>query len=174
MPSAIRLALIAALAAVALPATAADVPSLLGASRDWTAYWADTASGKVCYAVGTPIEMLPKAAARGGVYFIVSTWPDRRISDELQIVPGYEYKSGVPAAAEIGAVKAEFFTQNEGKEGSAWVREQADEAALVRAMRAGTTLTVTGTSKRGTKTTDTYSLSGIATALDRAHTACGK
>ena len=37
------------------------------------------------------------------------------------------------------------------------------------AMRGGATLTVSGVSKKGTKTTDTFSLSGIAGALDRAH-----
>jgi hypothetical protein len=173
MPSAARLLLVAALAATALPAAAADLPTLLGASRDWTAYWADTADGKVCYAVSTPASTAPKVA-RDQIYVIVSTWPGRNVTDEVQVIPGYEYKAGAPALASVGAQQAELFTQNEGKAGSAWVKDQAGEAALVKAMRTGAKLTVTGSSKRGTKTTDTYSLTGLNTALDRAHSACGK
>jgi hypothetical protein len=105
---------------------------------------------------------------------IISVWPGRNVRDELQIVPGYAYKEGEPVYAQVGSTRTEFFTRNDGKAGSAWVKEVADETALVSAMRGGSTLTVTGVSKRGTKTTDTYSLSGITTALDRAHNACGK
>jgi hypothetical protein len=76
--------------------------------------------------------------------------------------------------AQVGNLRAEFFTRNEGKSGSAWVKNVEDEASLVKAMRAGSTLTVTGVSKKGTKVTDTYSLSGIAGAIERARRECGK
>ena len=40
-------------------------------------------------------------------------------------------------------------------------------------MRHGAELVVIGTSKRGTKTQDTYSLAGLSDALDKIHEACG-
>ncbi len=156
------------------PAVAAEQPVLLGVSKAWTAYQANSPDGKVCYALSKPTDTLPKKGARDQIYVIISVWPGRNVKDELQIVPGYDYKEGEPVFAQVGARKTEFFTRNDAKSGSAWVKDVADEDALVRAMRGGSTLTVTGTSKKGTKTTDTYSLSGIATALERAHTACGK
>ena len=174
MSYAARLTLIVALCALALPARAAELPTLLGSFRDWTAYQTNAADGKVCYALSTPTAVLPKKAARDPIYFIISTWPGRSATDELEVVPGYQYKAGEPALAQVGAQKTEFFTQNDGKAGAAWVKEQANEAALVSAMRGGSTLTVSGVSKRGTKTTDTYSLNGITSALDAAHKACGK
>lgn len=173
MSFAARLTLTAAFV-LAFPAQAAELPTLLGASSDWTAYQANTGDGKVCYAVSSPTAIIPKKAARDPIYVIVSTWPDRKVTDELQIIPGYLYKDGEPVMAQVGIQKTTFFSQNDGKVGAAWVKEVADETALVSAMRGGSNLVVTGTSKRGTKTTDTYSLSGLAAALDRAHTACAK
>jgi hypothetical protein len=46
------------------------------------------------------------------------------------------------------------------------------ESALVTALKNGANLTVTGTSKRGTVTTDTYSLIGITAALGRMAMEC--
>ena len=42
---------------------------------------------------------------------------------------------------------------------AAWLASTGDEAGFVTALKAGTKLVVNGTSQRGTKTTDTYSLS---------------
>jgi len=89
-------------------------------------------------------------------------------------VPGYTYRAGEPAYAQVGSRKIELFTRNDGKAGSAWVKDLGEETALIAAMRSGSTLTVSGISSRGTKTVDTYSLSGISTALDRAHSACSR
>jgi hypothetical protein len=171
MPSA-RAALCLAML-LAAPAVAAG-PTELATYKAWTAFTASSADGKVCYALSKPTATLPRKAARDPIYVIISVWPGRNVRDELQIVPGYLYREGEPVFAQVGNLRVEFFSRNEGKGGSAWVKNVDDEGSLVRAMRAGYTLTVTGVSKRGTKTTDTYSLSGIASALERAHRECGK
>lgn len=154
------------------PAATAEAPTLLGVSKDWTAYQANTGNGKVCYALSSPKSSEPKVV-RDPAYIIISTWPGRNVKDELQVVPGYTYKEGETVLAQVGARKTEFFVKNDGKAGSAWVKDLTDEATLVRAMRGGSKLVISGASSKGTRTTDTYSLAGIATALDRAHTACG-
>ena len=56
-----------------------------------------------------------------------------------------------------------MYTQNDG----AWVKNAAEEAKMVDAMRKGADLVVKSESGRGTKTTDTYSLKGIGQALDK-------
>ena len=66
----------------------------------------------------------------------------------------------------IGKRKFELFTSGD----SAWARNKKDDANIVRAMRSGAKMIVTGVSSRGTKTKDTYSLSGISAA----HRAIGK
>jgi hypothetical protein len=160
---------------LAAPAIAAD-PTELGTFKSWTALTANSGEGKVCYALATPTATQPaaKKLAREKIYVLISVWPGRGVRDEVQIVPGYLYKDGEPVFAQVGKLKTEFFTRNEGKSGSAWVKNIEDEAALVRAMRQGSSLTVTGVAKKGIKTTDTYALSGIAGALERAHRECGK
>lgn len=151
-----------------------EQPTLLGASRSWTAYQANTGDGRVCYAMGTPKDTQPKGGARDPMNVIISFWPGRNVRDELQIVPGYLYKDNEPVWVQVGNRKVEFFARNDAKGGSAWIKDLDQEADLVRSMRAGKELVVTGYSKKGTKTTDTYSLAGIGAALDRAHQACGK
>jgi hypothetical protein len=47
-----------------------------------------------------------------------------------------------------------------------------EEARLIDAMQKGAQAVVTGTSAHGTTTHDTYSLSGLADALTKIHTAC--
>jgi hypothetical protein len=160
-------------AGLAVPALAAD-PAELGVFKSWTAYSAAAPEGKVCYALSKPTVTNPKKAARDSIYLMISTWPGRNAKDEVEVVPGYTYRDGDPVFAEVGNAKTEFFSRNDGKSGAAWVKNQDEETAFVKALRGGSTVTVTGISKKGTKTVDTYSLSGIAQALDRAHKECGK
>ena len=164
---------IAALASLALGAqAAAPAPTLLGSSKAWSAFQASTSDGKVCYALAKPRSTEPKKAARDPIYFLVSNWPDRKVQGEIQIVPGYPYKDGETVTAQVGSTKVELFTRNAGASGSAWVKDPGDESTLLSAMKKGNTITVTGISQRGTKTVDTYSLSGISAALDTIAGAC--
>ena len=162
------------LAASVAPAAADSKSTLLGVSKSWSAYQATTGDGKVCYALSKPATTAPKKAVRDPIYLLISDWPDRRVQGELEVVPGYAYKDGEPVIAEVGSVKIEFFTRNDGTSGSAWVKDPGDEAKLLDAMRHGSTFTVSGVSRRGTKTKDTYSLGGIAAMLDKVHDTCSK
>jgi hypothetical protein len=54
---------------------------------------------------------------------------------------------------------------------TAWAMPD-QEAALVDALKAGLRLTIVGQSKRGTTTTDTYSLLGITAALNKMAAEC--
>jgi len=58
-------------------------------------------------------------------------------------------------------------------EGHAWARDTETDKAMVKAMMRGSTMIVKGTSWRGTKTTDTYSLKGFTAAYKESRTACG-
>ena len=54
----------------------------------------------------------------------------------------------------------------------AYIADAGEEQKLIFAMRKGSTITVVGTSERGTTTTDTYSLAGISQALQAVATNC--
>ncbi|HEY0105122.1 MAG TPA: hypothetical protein VGB91_03490 [Rhizomicrobium sp.] len=153
-------------------AALADDATLLGVNKDWSALTSGSGSSKTCYAMAKPRASEPRKAKRDPIYFIVTDWPGRHTKGEPEAIPGYTYKDGSTVTAQIGSDKFEFFTQNDGNDGAAWIRKRADEVRFVDAMRTGQELIVTGTSKRGTLTRDTYSLAGFSDAVDSAHKAC--
>jgi invasion protein IalB len=84
------------------------------------------------------------------------------------VIVGYPQKPGVDATATIGTANYVMYTQNDG----GWVKNAAEEAQMVDTLRKGTDLVIKSVSALGTKTTDTYSLKGIAEALDKAAAEC--
>lgn len=152
------------------PASAA--PKQIGVYKDWKAYSSEEAGGRVCFVVSTPRDMRPKNVKRGDIFFIVTNWGGGHWQPSIEI--GYPFKTSSNATVSIGSDKFSLFTDNDDSSGNggAWVREKADETRIVRAMKGGSSMTVKGTSKRGTLTTDRYSLSGITAALAAAEKSC--
>ena len=153
-------------------ALAAEKPNLLGTFKDWHVYSAGKGKNKTCYALGVPKEMNPSNVARDEVFFLISSWPANKTVNQPSIVPGYQYGANAKAQVQVGSDKFAFFTKNEGGQGGAWMEAVSDEKKLVAAMRRGSSMVVTGTSARGTLTTDDYSLAGFAAALEKLGTAC--
>jgi hypothetical protein len=160
------------LLSTALPATAADA-TLLGAFKGWFTYSLGTGNDMVCYALAKPTAEEPKKVKRDPAYFLINDWPGRKAKGEPEIVSGYVYKDGSTVTAQVGEDRFAFFTKNDGKSGSAWVAAQEDEDRLIKAMKNGAQVLVSGTSKRGNMTHDVYSLAGLSDALDKIHQACG-
>src|ERR1700712_174205 len=174
-PHRIAMAALLGLAGLALaPAGAAtDSPTLLGVSSAWSAFTSGSGSSKICYAISKPTATSPKAK-RDPIYFVITDWPGRspKAKSEVEVVPGYVYKEGSTVTVSVGSDKFSFFTQNDAGAGAAWIRAHGDEIKVVEAMKHGAQVLVTGTSKRGTVTRDTYSLAGLGDALDKIHAAC--
>jgi hypothetical protein len=169
----VRTACLALSLVVAAPALAAsDTPTSLGTFQNWSAYTTGTGDQKVCYALAQPKSSAPKKK-RDKIYFLISDWPGRHTKGEPEIVPGYKYKDDSEVTLKIGATTFKLFTKNDGDNGSAWVRDLADEQPIVNALRGGATAVVTGTSTRGTAIKDTYALAGLGDALSKVHDACG-
>lgn len=171
----IRPFLLSSLVAAGLLAAApafADSANLLGAFKNWMAYSTGSGSNMTCYAMSKPRATRPAKAKRGDIYLMVSDWPGRKVKAEPEIVPGYEYKAGQPVYLEIGRDKFEFFSKNDGKAGSAWLRNLADGPKLLSALSSGISAVALGTSARNTKTVDTYSLAGFDDAMAKVHAVC--
>ena len=158
--------------AAAAPAAAAGAaqPALLGQYGDWGAYAASPGGSKVCFALAKPktTKIEPAGRKRDPSYIFVSTRPADNVKNEVSVIIGYPFKTSSDATAEIGAVKFAMYTQNDG----AWIKNVAEEARMVDAMRKGADLTVKGTSGRGTASTDQYSLKGLAQALEKIEQEC--
>lgn len=156
---------------VSAPAMA-EPANLLGVFGNWSAFSSGTGSSLTCYALSKPRATQPRAAKRGSIYLMVSDWPSRKVKAEPQIVYGYQAKEGGAAALGVGSEKFSFFIRNNGKDGSAWLQQLNDNPRLVSAMSGGVSAVASGVSSKGTKTSDTYSLSGFNDAMAKVHAAC--
>ena len=147
-----------------------DQPALLGQYADWGAYAATSAGHKVCYAIATPngSSTVPPNRPRNPAYMFISVRPDEKVKNEVSVIIGYPFKPESAVNIEIGPTKFAMYTKNDG----AWIQNAAEEARMVEAMRKGADVVVTGTSTRGTQSTDRYSLKGLSQALDRAAREC--
>ena len=147
----------------------AEEPKILGSYKAWDAYKLTRDGNTICYVVSQPTDSQPKNVKRGDIFFIVSNWANLNIKGQPSVVTGYTYRDGSTTTAKIGSEKFNFFTQGDG----AWMRESSTEKKILGAMKRGTSMIVTGTSSRGTLTTDRYSLAGVSAALDKINQVCG-
>jgi hypothetical protein len=169
----IRKILLGSLCALSLATPAfADAANLLGAFGNWSAYSTGTGNSMTCYAMSKPRATQPKNTKRAPVYLMISDWPGRKVKAEPEIVPGYEYKESAPVTLAVGPDKFTFFARNEAKSGSAWLQSLNDNQRLIEIMGKGVSVVAAGTSSRGTKTVDTYSLAGFSDAIAKIHAVC--
>lgn len=153
------------IAMIAQPVTAKQI----GVFKDWTAHSEGKGKSRTCWIFSEPTKDEGKYKKRGRIYAIVTHRPSEKTKDQVQFTAGYTFKKGSPVKVVIGKKSFELFTNAD----TAWARDSRQDRALVRAMRAGSTMIVTGTSSRGTRTKDTYSLSGISAAHRAIGKACG-
>jgi hypothetical protein len=146
--------------------------SLLGVFNNWSAFQTGSGSSLTGYALSKPRAVRPKGAKRGDIYLMVSTWPARKVRAETQVVLGYPGNEKGAASLGIGGSKFNFFIRNTGGQASAWLDKLDENARMIDAMKAGVSAVATGISQRGTRTTDTYSLSGFNDALAKIQSSC--
>jgi invasion protein IalB len=161
----------AAPAPAAAAVTGGDAqPTLLGQYGDWGAYAASPGGNRVCFALAKPktSKTEPAGRSRDQSYMFISSRPADKVKHEVSVIIGYPFKTSSDATAEIGSAKFAMYTQNDG----AWIKNIAEEARMLDAMRKGADLTVKGTSGRGTQSTDQFSLKGLAQALDKIEQEC--
>ena len=160
-------------APAAKPANPTAQATLLGQYGDWGAYTASPGGQKVCFALAKPSSSVDVPANRrtaaNAVYMFISTRPAEKVSNEISmLVTGYVFKPNSEASVAVGGATFPMYTQNDG----AWVKNAAEEAKLLDAMRKSGDLSIKATTSRGTQTTDTFSLKGIAQATDRVAQEC--
>lgn len=151
------LTLVLATASVA----SAQSPTRIQQFNAWGAYSYQATGGKVCYVLSIPKEKAPSSVDHGDIFFLVSQRPGQNISYEPQAMMGYPLKENSKVNVTVDGRTFVMFT----KGNSAWVENAAEEPALVAAMKSGKDMSVQATSRRGTGTTYSYSLSGISAAL---------
>lgn len=145
-------------------------PSLIGQFGTWGAYAATPNGKKVCFALAKPSSSKtnPPNRPRDPAYAFVSTRPAEKVNNEVSVMIGYALKPGSESTVEVGGASFAMYTQGDGL----WIKNAAEEERMVEAMRKSADLVVKGVSAKGTETTDTFSLKGLAQALDKIAQDC--
>lgn len=155
----------------AAPAAAGSAePNLIGQFGTWGAYAASPNGKKVCFALAKPASSKtnPPNKPRDPSFAFVSTRPAEKVTNEVSIMIGYQLKPGSEGSIEVGGARYAMYAQGDGL----WIKNAAEEGRLVDALRKGSDAVVKGTSAKGTETTDTFPLKGLAQALDKLAQTC--
>ncbi|HMN52148.1 MAG TPA: invasion associated locus B family protein [Xanthobacteraceae bacterium] len=147
--------------------SSAGSPTLVAQFGDWGVYVNKAA--KTCFALSQPKERQPANVKRNPAYFFVTTKPEEKLVNEVNILVGFDQKEGTAVNAAVGAgTNFAMFVRKQGL----WIKDPADEAKLLDAMKKEKELTLRLTPASGAATTDRYSLSGFPQALDRVAKEC--
>jgi invasion protein IalB len=163
--------LIAALLAaivIAPSAGMAQQAKSLGTFNAWTAWQGTDANGEICYISSQPSDSEPKNVNRDPIHFLVIHRKGLGTKNEVQTLIGYPFNANPNASATVDGKAYPMVTEGS----AAWLASSGDESGFVSSLKAGTELVVRGTSQRGTKTTDKYSLRGVTAAMSAIDKAC--
>ena len=143
--------------------------TLLGEYGDWIAYYYRDSAGPVCYMASAPKKDEGKYTQRGDIYVVVTHRPKEKSYDVVNINAGYTYKPNAKVEIKIGAKTfTNLFTSGD----KAWAVNEKTDKEIVEAMKRGSRMIINGTSAKGTKTKDTYSLSGFSAAYKAISNKC--
>lgn len=143
-------------------------PVQVGSYGDWGAFVAHGGKEKTCYALAMPKDRMPASLKRDQAYVFISTRPGENVHNEVSIIMGFPLKEGGDAKAEIGGTTFDLVAKGT----NAWIKSASEEPRFVEAAKKGSKLVVKAPSVKGHVTTDTYSLSGLAQALERVQKEC--
>ncbi|OEO29716.1 hypothetical protein VW23_024450 [Devosia insulae DS-56] len=162
---------LAVIATVLVPALSgaamAQSVKLLGEFRDWTAYTATESTGPVCFALSKPTEVSPSPDEFTEAWLYLTNRPSESVRNELNLVAGFIFAPDTPATATVSGQTFELFTDKD----AAWLLDPNQNDNLAGALRAGSSVVIEGTSDKGIRIVETFSLSG-ATAASRAIEGC--
>lgn len=157
-----------AAALMATPAFAQSAPKLAGTHGDWSVYTRGSGGERICYVLSDAQAKSPSSVNHGDIYFMVSNWKNGAATEQPSFLAGYTLQSTRAPKAQVGGTALSMFAADN----EAFIAERADERKLVAKMRAGSTMTVSAVSQRGTQTRYTFSLKGVTAALRQAKSAC--
>jgi hypothetical protein len=158
------LAMIASMAAlITVPVAARDS---LGMFSDWGAF--RDSNVPRCYAIAKARQSTLQRDYEP--YASIGTWPSRKLRSQVHLRLSRKLSPGAAINLRIGGKNFALT----GGGGDAWAKDQTMDAAIVAAMRSAGSMTVGSKDSRGRRFSNTYNLSGAATAMDAATVGCAQ
>ena len=139
----------------------------IGKYKDWESMVVTEATGKVCFAQSSPILQAPKSNKRDAKLFIAFR-PAEQIINEVSVTAGYEFNSNT-VTAQSGKNKFKFDIKEQG---FAWIADSKIEFRMIKRMKKGSRIMITGYNQNGSQTIDHYSLLGFTKAYNASKKAC--
>ena len=140
----------------------------VGKFKDWETIIITEQTGKVCFAQSVPVLQAPKSNPREARMF-VSFRPAEKINDEISVTGGYEFNNQNSIIATSGKSEYKF---DIAQEGFAWIADNKLENKMIKTMKRGSRIMITGHNQKGSQTIDHYSLLGFTKAYNAAKTSC--
>ena len=140
----------------------------IGKFKDWETMVIKNDNQFVCFAQSKPVLQSPKKNKREARLF-VSFRPNKKILDEISITAGYEFNKKNSITARSGKNKYKF---DISQENFAWMADDKEEKKMIKAMKRGSRIMITGYNQEGSQTIDHYSLLGFTKAYGAAKKSC--
>jgi hypothetical protein len=140
----------------------------IGKFKDWETMVMKNDTQFVCFAQSKPVLQSPKKNQREARLF-VSFRPNKKILDEISITAGYEFNKKNSITARSGKNKYKF---DISQENFAWMADDKEEKKMIKAMKKGSRIMITGYNQEGSQTIDHYSLLGFTKAYGAAKKSC--
>ena len=153
---------------ISISNTFAEDLKKVGKFKDWEVMVMSEATGKVCFAQSTPVLQAPKKSKRDARLFITFR-PSEKISNEISATAGYEFNKKNTVLATSGNNKFKFDIKQQG---FAWMTSNKKEKIMVKVMKKGSRIMLSGYNEKGSQTIDHYSLLGFTKAYNTAKKAC--
>jgi hypothetical protein len=153
---------------ISVSKTVAEDLKKVGKFKDWEVMVMSDASGKVCFAQSTPVLQAPKKNKRDARLFITFR-PNEKISNEISTTAGYEFNKKNSVLATSGNNKFKFDIKQQG---FAWMTSNKKEKIMIKVMKKGSRIMLTGYNEKGSQTIDHYSLLGFTKAYNTAKKSC--
>ena len=140
----------------------------MGTHKDWDTYVINSDVAKVCFAQSKPVLQAPKKSQRDARLFITFR-PGEKITNEISITAGYEFNNKNSITATSGKNKYKF---DLAQEGFAGMTDTKLEIKMIKVMKKGSRIMVTGYNQKGSQTIDHYSLLGFTKAYNATKANC--
>lgn len=144
----------------------------VSAKTDWSVcVWNEP---KECWGVSKPKETVNTRdgkivqATRSEILLFVTFRPTTGAAGEVSFTGGYPFAPGSTVGVDIGGKTFDLVSDGEW----AWPSSKEDDAAILAALKAGSSAIVTARSSRGTNTKDSFSLNGFTAAMTEAEARC--
>ena len=152
-------------------AFAQESTNRVATKTDWSVFAEQ--DPKECWGVSSPKETVntrdgqPVSVRRGDILLFVTFRPDGA-KGEISFSGGYPFAGGSTVDLTVDGNTYGLVTDGEW----AWPGSKEDDAAILAALKKGSTAVLKGRSGKGTQTQDTFSLRGFTAAMEEAEKRC--